>query len=248
MSNEFVGEERNYRYAIYYAPSRDGELWKNGTTWLGRDPITQETLPQPSVPGISQEQIRALTSQPRRYGFHATLKAPFALAHSTSLSDLKDAVRRICQNTEVFPMPRLVVKLHNSTLSLVVAQRGHSDQINTLCKNCVTDLHSLAAPLPESEIARQRRKSVLSDIQDKYLLEWGYPHVFDQFEFHMTVTNKLKGTSEATQHALKTMAEILLLPEENPLQESFLFDQIAIFAEPTEGSDFVLVESFKLGA
>ena len=46
-------------------------------TWLGRDPESGRDLPQPGIDGIA-----AQVTEPRRYGFHATLKPPMLLTHA----------------------------------------------------------------------------------------------------------------------------------------------------------------------
>ena len=60
------------RYAVYWTPPADHPLWRAGCDWLGRD----AERAQVDRPGEGPE---ALTRAPRRYGFHATLKAPMRL-------------------------------------------------------------------------------------------------------------------------------------------------------------------------
>ena len=79
------------RYAIYFAPAEDSELWRFGINWLGRDPITGQVLEQPSVPGLSSEMLAAATESPRNYGFHATMKPPFHLADGADAAGLRRA-------------------------------------------------------------------------------------------------------------------------------------------------------------
>jgi hypothetical protein len=235
--------ENAFRYAIYYAPHCDSNLWKAGCQWLGRCPIRQVDLVQPNIVGLSVDEMRSLTREPRKYGFHATLKAPFILSNSATLDSLKMAVRTLSQRLEPFVMPALIAVNHK-TLHYVTAEAQHED-IQKLARSCVTELHKFAAPLSDSEIAR-RRENGLSQEQDRLLLEWGYPEVLDEYKFHMTLTGSLTGLSDTKINALKAHAQDLLISEEGPEKEALLFDHIAIFAEPTKGSDFVLVEYFKL--
>ncbi|TVQ39233.1 MAG: hypothetical protein EA356_01915, partial [Geminicoccaceae bacterium] len=72
-----------HRQAIYFAPAPTTDLHRFASAWLGRDAYTGEVLSQPLVEGIRAERLHALTASPRRYGFHATLKAPFRLADGT---------------------------------------------------------------------------------------------------------------------------------------------------------------------
>ena len=77
------------RYALYYAPPAETALWRFGSAVLGYDAVTAEdiafTVPQACDPAAWAE----LTAEPRRYGFHATLKAPFELATGRSEAQLR---------------------------------------------------------------------------------------------------------------------------------------------------------------
>ncbi|SCX22539.1 ferric transporter ATP-binding subunit [Agrobacterium sp. DSM 25558] len=42
--------------------------------WLGRDAFSDTSFPTPDVEGLTQDEVHALTADPRRYAFHATLK------------------------------------------------------------------------------------------------------------------------------------------------------------------------------
>ena len=72
------------RYALYFAPTPDTALARLGARWLGRDARTGETLEQPAIAGIDARAFAAMTAEPARYGFHATLKPPFRLADGFS--------------------------------------------------------------------------------------------------------------------------------------------------------------------
>ena len=87
------------RFAIYAAPgtgSADAAgalLREKAEQWLGRsvsgDPVT------PGVPaGWTRAAVDAITVSARRYGFHATLKAPFRLAEGRTAEELDAAVAR----------------------------------------------------------------------------------------------------------------------------------------------------------
>jgi len=65
------------RYAVYYA-AREGAFAFRANDWLGHKPGNRRDLPQPVLPGIGDP--RDITTAPRRYGFHGTIRAPFRLA------------------------------------------------------------------------------------------------------------------------------------------------------------------------
>jgi len=52
-----------------------------------------------------------------------------------------------------------------------------------------------AAP-SEQEIAH-RVPQKLTERQRAFLAEWGYPYVFDEYRFHITLTDKLRNNGEA---------------------------------------------------
>src|SRR6059058_812266 len=74
----YSGAMANYpRYAIYYTATPGSALDRFGASLLGYDAYGGEDLPFPDGAPLDW---RDLTHDPRKYGFHATLKAPMALA------------------------------------------------------------------------------------------------------------------------------------------------------------------------
>ena len=103
------------------------------------------------------------------------------------------------------------------------------------------DLHPLAAALSAQELQR-RRSAGLMPVEDTLLLEWGYPFVMERFRFHMLLTGSLRGVNPGIVAAVQDAAfqSFDLLPP-------CLFGSVALFAEPTAGADFVLLEVVTLG-
>src|SRR3954449_12951235 len=93
------------RVAVYYAPLPDDALTLLSNAWLGRDPVTGAPVRQPDMPSIAE-----ITAEPRRYGFHATLKPPMQLAEGRSWQDLMRAVRALAAAIAPFDLPRLSVQ------------------------------------------------------------------------------------------------------------------------------------------
>lgn len=87
------------RFAVYHLP--DGELGDFGAAWLGWDLRSGTAVAHPE--GLD-EAARDATATPRRYGFHATLKAPFRLAQGRELSELALALRMICDRLAPFAL------------------------------------------------------------------------------------------------------------------------------------------------
>ena len=80
MSRLYSAEMADYpRYAIYYAPAPGSGLDRFGAALLGYDAFTGKDLPFPEDILQAAPDWRGLTGDPRKYGFHATLKAPLSL-------------------------------------------------------------------------------------------------------------------------------------------------------------------------
>ena len=76
------------RYALYFTPAQDDPLTVAAARWLGRDAFSGGRVAQGEEAPLSDETLREATADPRRYGFHATLKAPFELKAGCSLAAL----------------------------------------------------------------------------------------------------------------------------------------------------------------
>ena len=100
----------NYpRYAIYYAPAPAGDLDRFGAGLLGYDAFSGEDLPFPD--GVLEAVLdwRELTSDPRKYGFHATLKAPFSLVQGKTEAELFAACAAFAATPRAIPHFKPVV-------------------------------------------------------------------------------------------------------------------------------------------
>src|SRR5262245_5436907 len=108
------------RFAIYYTPGRDDPLTRRAADWLGRDPFSGGPAQPPAVSTLSPTEIAFHTAAPRRYGFHATLKAPFELVPGETEATLADAVAGFAARTEPFSV-RLVIGRIEGFFALVPA-------------------------------------------------------------------------------------------------------------------------------
>ncbi|GGB39269.1 hypothetical protein GCM10011316_09140 [Roseibium aquae] len=182
------------RYAIYFAAPANDPLMELGSLWLGRDPFTGLPVIQPHVPGVSAQRLAELTADPRRYGFHGTLKAPFSLKQGVLEDDLLAECARFGSHVAPFGIPGLEVTRLGRFLALTPSEEA--PELPALAALCVKTFEPFRAPLPESDLAR-RRAAGLTRVQDNNLVHWGYPYVFGDFRFHMTLTNKLVDDNEA---------------------------------------------------
>jgi putative phosphonate metabolism protein len=226
------------RFAVYFAPSPDGPWWDAGSEWLGRCAERAIALPQPAIPGLAAEAQRHWTRAPRRYGWHATLKAPFTLAEGVDLDALLGATQAIARRFEPFELPPLRVKRLDDFLALVPDDQTEAAAV---ADACVQTLQPLAAPLSGAELAR-RRAAGLTPQEDALLLRWGYPFVGARFRFHLSLSGSLREAAAAEIDALHAAAA-----ERFESLPPCRFDSIALFAEPAPGADFELVERLALG-
>jgi hypothetical protein len=96
------------RYAIYFTPPADDPLTRLASHWLGRDAHAGADLAQPAVAGLAPDRLPALTGDPARYGFHATMKAPFSLAEGVGEDELVAALAALAASEAAFTLPSLV--------------------------------------------------------------------------------------------------------------------------------------------
>jgi putative phosphonate metabolism protein len=214
------------RYALYFAPPADHPLWSAGCDWLGRDPESGAT-------GAGGDH----RADPRRYGFHATLKPPFALGDAVSAAELLDAVDRFAGQRTAFRLPALSVAALGDFVALRPVDRaahapGHP--LRQLADDCVRFFDDFRRPPSAAETAR-RLAPGLDDAQRANVARWGYPHVFDRWRFHMTLTDTLpppilpRLAADAARHFAAA------------LREPAPCDGIALFVEDAPGADFRLL-------
>ncbi|MDF0601122.1 DUF1045 domain-containing protein [Psychromarinibacter sp. C21-152] len=207
------------RYAIYYLPPA-GPLARFGAAWLGWDVDRGVAVAQPPVAGIE-----AFTATPRKYGFHGTLKPPFRLADGCDVGALHAAVARLAAGRPLVEIAALVPGALGHFLALV--PRGEAEGLHALAAACVADLDGFRAPAGAAEMDK-RRKAGLTERQEAMLQRWGYPYVFDEFRFHMTLTGRMEPDALA-----RVQAEVeARLPD---LPEPYVIDEIALAGERPDG-------------
>jgi len=182
------------RYAIYFAADAGDRLMQLGNYWLGRDPFSGNDLQQPDVAGLSPARVHALSSDPRRYGFHGTLKAPFSLRAEQSEAALVAACESFAADLSPFEIDGLGVSRLGRFLALTPTREEPG--LRAFASACVRRFEPFRAPLADADLER-RRRSGLTAAQDSHLANWGYPYIFDEFRFHMTLSNKLEDDREA---------------------------------------------------
>ncbi len=146
---------------------------------------------------------------PRVYGFHATLKPPFRLAANTTVGELTTAFDAFARSRQAVDVGSLQVRALGAFIALTPA--APCPALDRLATASVRAFDRFRAPMNERE--RERRlAAALSARQTDNLDRWGYPYVFDDFRFHMTLTGPLREPDRA--RALEWLtAEFAARPE-----------------------------------
>lgn len=171
------------RYAIYYTPPPFSPLARFGAGVLGYDCFEGADVPHEAIEGIDAPLLKLMTVEPRRYGFHATIVAPFHLNHRAE-GDLVAAAEDHAARTWPVPVGALVMTLIKSFVVLVPGE--DCPAVSLFAAECLKTFHPFCAPLTASD--RERRMVAgLTAAQTELLDRWGYPYVLDQYRFHMTL-------------------------------------------------------------
>jgi hypothetical protein len=234
-------ETEIHRHAAYYAPAQQSRLAQLGAQWLGRCAQSIRVVLQPDFPQCTAEALRGYTAAATRYGWHATMKAPFALNPGLEIDAIPAAFQAFSQSQTPLTLPPLTLRNMGDYLALV--PQAPSSALQELAFDCVRALHPLAKPLSDAQIA-QRRLTLLTPAQDAMLLQWGYPFVGDQFQWHMTLTGSLRKLTQREVRGLQDAAQDWFSPVLNQPVE---IDAICWFVEPVAGGDFYEARRFALG-
>lgn len=225
------------RYAIYYAAAAGSDLARFGAQLLGYDAHSGEDLPFADGVLPSLPDWRDLTRDPRKYGFHATLKAPLTLAPGLTEAELLAACATFAATPRPIPVIQPVVDSISGFIAVVPAECPA--ELTQLAADCVRDFDKFRAPLTADDRAR-RNPSALTPRQCEHLDRWGYPYVMEDFRFHMTLTGRLEAQRrEPILAMLRGRFSALGLTR-------LAIDQIAVFRQDGADSRFRILDQFAL--
>ncbi len=227
------------RYAIYWAPGPDSALAAFARSWLGRDAETgAHDLPRPAI-GLSTDRVATITTSPARYGLHGTLKAPFRLAAQQTLPQLEKRLAAFARAQKPFDVGPLMLRSIDGFLAL--CPQSPSQALQHLAIASVAAFDDYRAALTDQDRAR-RDLGALSEHQRLLLEDWGYPYVFSEFRFHITLTHRLSDTDRAVvQPALAAaLAPILAEP--------MCVDALTLFGDPGAGAPFRVLARYPFRA
>lgn len=227
-----MGVEALARAALYWAPAIDDPLHRLGSQWLGRDAETGAPVVQPALPGLD---LPALTADPRRYGLHATLKPPFHL--TAGYAALRADAAALAISTAPFDLPPLAVASLDGFLALREAEPCPA--LQALADTCVKRLDSHRRPPDMAEIIRRRPERLSPEARENLRL-WGYPHVFRNWRFHVTLTHRLTPGQEAQVRpaAEAWLGEAAAVPRR--------VTELCLFTQAAPGEPFLVAERLPL--
>lgn len=224
------------RYAVYFTPPADDPLTRTAAAWLGRDAFTDRTAPAGAAAALRDG--TELTTSARRYGFHATMKAPFTLKPGETEASLHDTFDHFAETVRPAIIDRLALKRIEGFFALL--EGAPTPALQSLAADAVTVFDRFRAPLTERDMAR-RNPDALTEVQRAHLVRWGYPYVFDAFRFHMTLTDRVADADRDRVEA--ALRETFAAHLDRPL----VVDALALFVEPEPGAPFTVGRFRRLG-
>lgn len=227
------------RYAIYFSAGCDNALSRFGAELLGYDAYTGDELPFPREALDVAPDWRDISADPRKYGFHATLKAPMALAPGRTEAELASACAAFAGTTRPVPTIRPVVDSISGFIAVIPAEPV--DALQRLAADCVRAFDPFRAPLTAEDRAR-RRPEKLSERQRDYLDRWGYPYVIEEFRFHMTLTGRLDSERRGP------ILEMLRRRFASLRVDTLAIDRLALFKQDDAKAYFRIIGEWTLAA
>ena len=225
------------RYAIYFVSAPGSELDRFGAQLLGYDAFCGEDLPFPDDIMQMAPDWLDLTRDPRKYGFHATLKAPLSLADGRSEAGILAACQSFAERPRPIPVIKPVVNSISGFIAVVPAEPA--PDLERLAADCTSEFDSFRAPLTPEDRAR-RNPCALTPRQREYLDRWGYPYVMEEFRFHMTLTGRIDDDRrEPTLSMLRNHFSAIGL-------KTLAIDRLALFRQERADSRFRILGHWQL--
>ena len=148
------------------------------------------------------------------------------------------ALAAFAEETAPFDIPSVAVEQIGPFFALV-PQSPHQP-LQQFAARVVESFEPFRAPLSETDIQRRKPDS-LPPQQRENLMRWGYPYVFDEFRFHMTLTGPLLARDfPRIEQGLKAHFDPVLA-------EPVMVTNLALFVETERGAPFTVHSLHPLG-
>jgi len=224
------------RYAIYWAPAAESGLFALACSWFGSDSENGKASLDRNFLGLSPNLAESAVTSPRRYGLHATMKAPFRLASNSDAAMLGDSLSAFCARRRRIRTGPLRLTRFSRFLALV--PQPPRSELEWLADECTTWFDCFRAPLSDTD--RDRRSGNLTSLEAAQFEEFGYPYIFSSFMFHITLAGPLSGAD-------LDRVEAALAPAIVPFTEAdFTVDELCLFGDPGGGAMFRILGRYPL--
>jgi len=210
------------RYAVYALPGALGAA----------DAPAGTALRAAGEGWYARAEFADLTTDPRRYGFHGTLKAPFRLAPGRTEDELRAAADAFAagRSAAVIRAPR-VAALGGFRALIATGDEG---DLAALAADAVRGFEPFRAPLSDADIAR-RDPARLTSRQRELFAQYGYPYVLDEFRFHLTLTDPVPDDRAGEVDRALSAHFADLVGVDVPLRA------VALFVEAAPGAPFEIL-------
>jgi hypothetical protein len=176
------------RYALYVTLPPEIPLARFGASALGYECEGGKVVAQTVPAGLDLAAVAAAGAAPSRYGFHATIVAPFYLAPGCTRGDLISALQSFGAACRPCAVGRLRLALLSRFIALIPL--APTPAISTFAAAALAAFDEFRAP-PSTTDRERRIAAGLSARQRALLDRWGYPYVLEEFRFHMTLAGPL---------------------------------------------------------
>ncbi len=126
-----------------------------------------------------------------------------------------------------------------STASSPLRETSPCPALHAFADACVTALDDHRVPPDAAEIARRRPERMTAP-QRAHLDRWGYPYVFEEWRFHVTLTRRLSPNEKAV--LMPAVTDFLGDAPARPRR----VEAISLFVQPAPGAPFTIAERLPL--
>lgn len=225
------------RYAVYFAPEHGSPLDRFGRGVIGYDAYTGRDVPfEPPVLAEVNAVLNA-SWHPRRYGFHATLKAPMVLAPAQDEAALLAFAAEFARRTTPVTLDGLAVTALGNNFALRPV--GDVAALNALAFAIVQAFDPFRAPLTEADRQRRLAGGKLTERQISHLEQWGYHDVGEDFWFHMTLTGPIP-----PERMAEIEAALAARYRQLELQGRAVIDNVTLFRQDSPETPFAVLQRF----
>jgi hypothetical protein len=170
------------------------------------------------------------------------------LRPDATLDQFARAVSALAARTPRFTMPALEVGALRRFIALRPAapiDAGHP--LRRLADACVIELDAWRAMAPADEARRRLSDPSLSPIQMESIRRWGYPHVFDHWRFHMTLSDDFPADRASADRFQRLRAEARR-HFADALAPPLGCESVCLYGQPAAGEPFVLLQRLALAS